>query len=181
MQIKQPQINLTTIRFPKELESAGISETIRRILLVRTIKIRQDSNFDVPRIELGKPLEDALRKSRLRGQIRCGFEDIVDKLKTERIGIASVRRRTDAPYGNRISRLLLFSNDGAERLYRHIEEILKIHSPRILGCLLNIDSAALGKLINQRESKIKIVMAEHKDAVCEILRAMIASSDVSSK
>ncbi|MEN6488479.1 MAG: hypothetical protein HGB33_01900 [Syntrophaceae bacterium] len=181
MQIKQAQIDLTTMRFPRELESTETSETIRRTLLARLIKIRPDSNFDVPRIELGKPLEDALRKSRLRGQIRCGFEDIVDKLETERIGIASVRRRTDAPYGDRISRLLLFSNDGAERLYRHIEEILKIHSPRILGCLLNIDSAALGELINQRDSKIKIVMAEHKDAVCEILRAIVASNDVSFK
>lgn len=175
MQIKQIQIDLTTIRFPRELESAGSSETIRRTLLARIIKIRPDSNFEIPLIEPGKPLEDSLRKSRLRGQIRCGFEDIVDKLENERIGIASVRRRTDAPFGNRISRLLLFSNDGADRLYRHIEEIIKIHSPRILGCLLNIDSAALGRLINRRESKIKIIMADHKDAVCEILRAIVAS------
>ncbi len=181
MQIKQTKINLTTMRFPRELESAGISEIIRRTLLARTIKIRPDSNFDVPRIELAKPLEDALRKSRLRGQISCGFDDIADKLENERIGIAAARRHTDAPYGGRISRLLLFSNDGAERLYRHIEELLKIHSLRILGCLLNIDSTALGRLINQRDSKIKIVMADHKDAVCEILRAMIASADVSSK
>lgn len=181
MQIKQTQINLTSIRFPRELESAGTSETIRRTLLVRTIKIRPDSNFDVPRIELSKPLADALRKSRLRGQISCGFDDIADKLENERRGIAAVRRRTDAPYGNRISRLLLFSNDCAERLSRHIEEILKMNSPRILGCLLDIDSAALGRLINQRDSKIKIVMADHKDAVCEILRAMVASTDVSSK
>ena len=178
MQIKQTQFNLKTVRFPRELESAGMSETIRRALLVRSIKIRPDSNFDVPRIELAKPLEVALRTSRLRGQISCGFDDIAEKLENERAGIASVRRRTAAPYGHRISRLLLFSNDCAERLYRHIEEILKMHSPRILGCLLNIDSTALGRLINQRDSKIKIVMADHKDAVCEILRAIVASTDV---
>ncbi len=176
VQIKQTQINLTIVRFPRKLESTDACEAVRRILLARIVKIRPDSNFDIPRIELEKPLEDALRKSRLRGQICCGFDDIADKLENERIGIISTRRRTDAPFGNRISRLLLFSNDGAERLYRHIEEILKIHSPRILGCLLNIDSAALGRLINRRESKIKIVMADHKDAVCEILRAIAASN-----
>jgi len=181
MAIIQTEFNLTTIRFPRELEATDASEAIRRVLLARIIKIRPDSDFIVPRIEPGKPLEDALRKSRLRGQIRLGFEDIADKLENERAGIISVHRSTDALYGGRISRLLLFSNDGAERLYRHIEELLKIHSPRILGCLLNADSAALGRLINRRDSKIKIVMADHKDAVCEILRAMIASSNAAFK
>lgn len=181
MRIEQPQMNLSDIRFPRELETGNTAETMRQALLAHTVKLRPESDFVVPRIELKRPLEVALTKARLRGQIRCGFEDIADKLENERIGIAGVRQRTDAPYGNRISRLLLFSNDGVERLYRHIEQILKIHSPRILGCLLNVDSTVLGNLINQRDSKIKIVMAEHKDAVCEILRAIIAVPDAPSE
>ena len=54
-----------------------------------------------------------------------------------------MRRQTDAPYGDRLSRLLLFSNDGAERFYRNIEQALETHAPRLLGCLLNIDGEAL--------------------------------------
>jgi len=74
MAIIQKEFNLTTIRFPRELEAAGASEAIRRALLARIIKIRPDSDFIVPWIEPGKPLEDALRKSRLRGQIRRGLK-----------------------------------------------------------------------------------------------------------
>jgi hypothetical protein len=169
-------MNLAEIRFPRELEAENTAEAIRQALLARTVKFRPQSDFVVPRIEVATPLKNALKKVRLRGQIRCGFEDIASKLESERIGIAGVRERTDAPYGKRISRLLLFSNDGAERLYRHIEHILKVHSPRLLGCLLNIDSEAFGHLITNKDSKIKIVMVEHKDAVCEILRAMIVTS-----
>jgi hypothetical protein len=181
MQIEQPQMSLADIRFPRELEADNTAENIRLELLSHTVKLRPESDFVVPRIEMSGPLKIALRRARLQGQIRCGFEAIADKLESERIGIASVRERTNATYGKRISRLLLFSNDGAGRLYRHIEQILKIHSPRLLGCLLNIDSDFFGHLIMGKDSKIKIVMVEYKYVVCEILRAMIVVPDASSE
>ena len=174
-------MNLADIRFPRELETDNTAETIRQALLIDTVKLRPDSDFVVSRIEMTSPLKIALRQAMLRGQIRCGFEAIADKLESERMGIASVRERTDAPYGKRISRLLLFSNDGAGRLYRHIEQMLKAHSPRLLGCLINMDNNDFGHLITDRDSKIKIVMVEHKAIVCDILRAMIAGPDTSSE
>jgi hypothetical protein len=174
MPIEQPKMDLADIRFPRELEADGRAETVRRTLLSDTALLRPESDFIVPRIEMTSALKIALRRAKLQGQIRCGFEDIADKLEGERAGIAGVRERTNTPYGKRISRLLLFSNDGAPRLYRHIEQILKAHSPRLLGCLLDIDSKVFGHLITDKESIIKTVMVEHKDVVCEILRAMIA-------
>ncbi|MGV8058056.1 MAG: hypothetical protein AB2L12_08550 [Smithellaceae bacterium] len=181
MRIEQPQMSLADIRFPRELETGGTAETIRQALLAHTIKLRPESDFIVSRIEMERPLEIALKKANLNGQIRCGFEAVAGKLESERIGIASVRERTAVPYGKRISRLLLFSDDGAERLYRHIEQVLKMHSSRLLGCLLNIDSDAFGHLLTGKDSKIKVVMVEHKDAVCEVLRAMIAVPAVPSE
>lgn len=179
MRIEQLEMNLANIRFPRELEAGDTAETIRQVLLSHTVLLRTESDFAVPEIKMSGPLRVALRKARLQGRIRYGFEDIAGKLENERIGIAGVRDRTDAPYGRRISRLLLFSNDGAERLYRHIEQIMKIHAPRLLGCLLNIDSAGLGSLITGKDSKIKTVMVEHKAVVCDILRAFIAEPDAS--
>lgn len=174
-------MSLPDIRFPRELEIDDTAETIRQALLIHTVSLRPESKFVVPRIQMNITLKIALRKAMSQGQIRCGFDDIAGKLESERRGIASVRERTDVPYGKRISRLILFSNDGAERLYRHIEQILKIHYPRLLGCLLNIDSNVLGNLITDKDSKIKIVMVEHKDAVCAILRAMITVPGASSE
>ena len=105
----------------------------------------------------------------LNSQIRCGFEAIFDKLENERKGIANVRERKGASYGDRVSRLLLFSNDGAERFYRHLERLLESHTPRLLGCLLDMDSSALGNLLTGKDRRIKLVMAEHKEVVSEIL------------
>jgi hypothetical protein len=70
--------------------------------------------------------------------------------------------------------LLLFSDDGAERFYRHIEFLLQAHAHRLLGCLPDIDGCTLGNLLTGKEGQIKLVMAEHQDVVSEALHTMIA-------
>jgi hypothetical protein len=173
MTTEEHLMNISDMCFPRQLEADGSAEIIRKSLMIRTTKLWAGSKIAVPVIGLSEPLKMALQNARLQGRIRYGFELIFEKLASEKKGITNVRKQTDAPYGDRISRLLLFSNDGAERFYRHIEQALQTHAPRLLGCLLDIDSGALGHLITGKEGLIKIVMAEHKDVVSGILRALI--------
>ena len=170
-------MNISDMRFPRQLEAEGSAEIIRGALMARTSKLWTGSTIDVPVITLSDAMETALKGARLQRRIRYGFGPIFEKLASEKKGIANVRKRTDAPYGERISRLLLLSNDGAERFYREIEQVLQEHAPRLLCCFLNIDGGALGQLITGREGIIKIIMAEHKDAVSDILRALVSGHD----
>lgn len=80
-------------------------------------------------------------------------------------------------YGTRISRLILLSNDGPERFYRHVE----LHAPRVLACLLDLNSGTLGKAITTRDKEIKLVMAEHKDVVSGILKAVLRRENASQR
>jgi hypothetical protein len=165
-------MNLSDIRFPRQLEADGTAETIRKALMARTVKLWPGGDLDVARIMMDDPLQKALRLARLQGRIQYGFETDENK------GIANVRGRGGAPYGDRVSRLLLFSNDGAERFYRHIESLLQAHAPRLLGCLLDIDGIALGSALTGKEIRIKLLMVDHKDAVSEILRTMIVGRNI---
>ena len=174
-------MNISDMRFPRQLEADGSVEIIRGELMARTSKLWTGSKIDVPVITLSEPMKIALKQARLQGRIRFGFEPILQKLTGEKKGITHVREQTDAPYGDRISRLLLFSNDGAERFYRHIEQIMEAHAPRLLCCLLNIDGGALGQLFTGEGGVIKIIMAEHKDAVSDVLRALVTDHDGISK
>jgi hypothetical protein len=164
------------MRFPRQLETDGSAEMVRRVLMARTAKMWAASEVEVPVITVTETLKAALRKARLRGRIRCGTDPIFEKLAGEKKGIAQVRSQSKTAYGDRISRLLLFSNDGAERFYRNIEQAIKANTPRLLGCFLDIDGSALGQLITGREGIIKIVMAEHKGSVADILRTIGDSS-----
>jgi len=170
-------MNLSDMRFPRQLEADGTVEIIRGALMARTVKLWPGGDLDVSMITMSDPLKKVLQKARLKGQIRCGFEAIFDKLESERKGIANVREREGGSYGDRVSRLLLFSNDGAERFYRHIQHLLQAHAPRLLGCLLDINGSALGNVITSKDKMIKLVMAEHKDVVAEILRTIVAEHD----
>jgi len=170
-------MKIAEMRFPRQLEAEGSAERIRGELMARTSRLWAGGEIVVPVITLSEPMKTALKQARSQGRIRFGFEPILQQLAGEKKGIANVREQTDAPYGDRISRLLLFSNDGAERFYRHIEQILLLHAPRLLGCLLDIDGAALGELFTGRGSVIKIIMAEHKDVVSDVLRALVSGHD----
>jgi hypothetical protein len=167
-------MNISDMRFPRQLEADGSDPVVRQALMTRTTKLWPGSQLDVPVIAMSEPLKKALKTARLQGRIRYGAEPIFEKLANEKTGIAHVKSQSIAPYGDRVSRLLLFSNDGAERFYRRIEQTILIHSPRLLGCLLDIDGEALGQLITGREGIIKMVLAEHKDVVSAFLRALIA-------
>jgi hypothetical protein len=171
-------MNLSDVRFPRQLEADGTAETIRKALMARTVRLWPGGDLDVAKITMDDPLIEALRMARLQGRLQFGFETVSDRLADESKGIENVRRR-GAPYGDRVSRLLLFSNDGAERFYRHVESLLKVHAPRLFGCLLDIDGIALGSAVTGKEAHIKLVMAEHKDAVSEILRTMIVGQGMS--
>ena len=166
-------MNLSTICFPRQLEADGRAEKIREALATRQTRVGPESKMEVPLLYVSEALIGAIKKALLQRRVRFGFDDIFDKLAAEKKGLDALLQKTNFQQKERISRLLLFSNDGAERLYRHIEQILIEHYPRILGCQLDIDSRKLGQWITGRTAGIKVILVEHKDAVTDVLRTMI--------
>jgi hypothetical protein len=166
-------MNLSDMKLPRELEADGSAETIRQILMVRTVQLWSGSDLSVSLLTMSDPLKKVLRSANIKGRVRCGLEAISEKLEKEKRGIALLRERRSLPTGDRVSRLLLMSNDGAQRFYRHVEHLLQLHAPRLLGCMLDMDGKALGIAITGKESQIKAVIVEHKEAVSEILRALL--------
>jgi hypothetical protein len=71
-------MNLSDIRFPRQLEADETAETIRKALMARTVKLWPGGTLDVARITMDDPLKKVLRTARLKGQIRYGFEAIFD-------------------------------------------------------------------------------------------------------
>ncbi len=166
-------MNLSGMRLPRELEADGTAATVREVLTSRTVQLWNGSDVSVPMITMSNVLIRVLKVANSKGQIRCGFEVISKKLEGERKGIAHLREGRGLPTGERISRLLLISSDGAQRFYRHIEKLLQLHAPRLLCCILDLDGSSLGNLITGKEKQIKIIMMEHKDAVSALLRTLV--------
>jgi len=170
-------MNLFDINFPRQLEADGSAEKIREALTVRETRLWPEGKMKVPVLNISETLTGAIKKARLQRRVRLGFDDIFDKLAAEKKGINELLQKTKSQQQNRISRLLLFSNDGAERLYRHIEQALIEHHLRILGCQLDVDSKKLGQLITGSSVGVKVILVEHKDAVSDVLRSLVGNRE----
>ena len=170
-------MNLFAMNFPRQLEVDGSAEKIREVLAVRKTRLWPEGKMEVPVLNISETLTGAIKKARLQRRVRFGFDDIFDKLAAEKKGINELLQKMKSQQKNRISRLLLFSNDGAERLYRHIEQALIEHHLRILGCQLDIDSKKLGQLITGSSAGVKVILVEHKDAVSDVLRSLIGNRE----
>ncbi|MEE9913143.1 MAG: hypothetical protein K4571_15635 [Deltaproteobacteria bacterium] len=170
-------MNLSDMKFPRQLEADGSKEKILQALVTRKTRLWPDGKMEVPVLTVSEALIDAIKKARLQRRVRFGFDEIFEKLAAEKKGIDSLLQKTKADQNERISRLILFSSDGAPRLYRHVEQTLTEHRLRILGCRLDIDSKKLGQWITGRTSGIKVILVEHKDAVSDVLRALVSDGD----
>ncbi|MBU1743358.1 MAG: hypothetical protein KJ649_00450, partial [Proteobacteria bacterium] len=76
-------MNLSDIRFPRQLEADHTAETIRKALMARTVKLWPGGDLDVAKITMDEPLKKVLRMARLKGRIQYGFETIFNRLADE--------------------------------------------------------------------------------------------------
>ena len=162
-------VSITDIPLPREIEADPACAASIRVRLADTGRLLWPGAREVvPVLPLGAALADALRATWRDGQLVLGLEGATAALATEARGLAA------RPPGMRVSRLLLLSDDGAERLYRHAERLAMVHAPRVLAAVVAANGAALGHATTGREVVVKAVLAQHKQAVAVLLRALTA-------
>lgn len=166
-------MNISDMHFPRQLEADGRSEKILAVLAAKEIQLYPEAHLSVPLFHVHKSLADALRKVRLQRRVFIGLEGIMEKLAAEKKGLDHLRQNDPSPGLERISRLLLFSNDGALRFYHSIEQALTLHRPRLLGVMLDINSHDLCTIVTGKAAGIKVILIDHKDAVAEVLQSLI--------
>ena len=164
----------STPPLPREIEADPGHEAIRARLRAAGRPLWPGGQAEVPMLPLRPALAGALEAAYRGGQLVLGLERTEEVLATEARGLALVARRARRAPGTRVSRLLLLSDDGAERLYRNVERLALAHAPRVLVAMIAADAATLGRATTAREAVVKVVLAQHKQAVAALLRALTA-------
>ena len=75
-----------------------------------------------------------------------------------------------------MSRLLILSDDGAERFYRHVESLLRRHGPRLLAIRLDSSAEELGSAVFRPGALARLLLVTHKDAVAKALLSLAPDS-----
>jgi hypothetical protein len=163
----------TIIRLPRPIEEDPRGDQVLSLLTMNTLPLWPGSGIEAASVQLTPRLIAALKSVHQAGQVVRGLELAENRLAREQRGQSISDRKTGNSRGERVSRLLLLSNDGSVRFYRNVEGLLRRHAPRVLAVLLECDSATLGELLFGPGSLARLLLLEHKEAVSHVLLSMI--------
>lgn len=155
-------------KLPRQLEQEGKSDEVLQIL-EKSCRIWEGAAESIPTFAVTKELQSALFYCQTGDQMVRGMEQIESTLRNEKKGLDNLGNQSSNP---RVSRLLIFSNDGSKRFYRQLEFIQKDHGSRILPIVIDCDSATLGKILFGTKATCKSAMVNHKAGVVNILKAL---------
>ena len=161
------------LRLPRMIEHDPRGPQLLRSLTAHTRPLWQGGELAVPLVNFSPELAAALHGVQDAGRVVRGLENAQRRLAAEERGIRLADQRSEVPRGVRVSRLLLLTDDGGERFYRHVETLLRRHGPRVLAVRLEIDASVFGELLFGPGHLVRLLMIEHKEAVSTVLLATI--------
>jgi hypothetical protein len=156
------------MKLPKLLKVENIEEQVLEALEKNSITLYEDSEMQIPLLKLTPELRQQIFYAKSLDELIFGYETIAKVLACELKGLKKVNNESE-----RVSRLLIVSNDGSKRFYREFEFLLNKHGKRILLCRLDVDSELMGYLLGLGQKQVKAIMVNRKNSVVNILKALI--------
>jgi hypothetical protein len=163
--------------FPREIEADACAAMLRERLVSSAIRLWRDSPTVVPVVRADRALGAVLARAEGSGMLVLGLEAASAALDREELGLAALAARGGSARAQRISRVLLLANDGAERFYRAADSVTRRHATRLLTCRLDVPAAVLGQAVLGRAAGVKAVLVQHKAVVADVLRALAGAVD----
>jgi hypothetical protein len=164
-------MSIPSHRLPKSIEADPRASGLLKELAVRSILLWSEASFGAAAILPGSDVIAALVSAQQAGFVVRGLEAAERRLDEEERGL-KLQPGPASESAVRVSRLLLATNDGAERFYRNVDGLLRRHGPRLLAIRFDIDEHALGELLYGPGRVARLVLLDHKNAVADVLLAV---------
>jgi hypothetical protein len=171
-----PPPDLASLRLPKSLESDVDGAAVHAALRAHARPLWARGAVLVPRAGWTPAIAAALDAANAAGGVVRGLEQVERALQREARGLSMADARSAAPRGARVSRLLLISNDGSERFYRNVEQLVSANGQRLLPIRVDADSAQFAAAVREASGVVRALMIDHKELVVTLLRALYAGA-----
>ena len=156
------------MKLPKQLEKEGVESDVRAALKEERIELYKASNIYIPVLKLTRKLRTNIFHAKSLGELVIGYAAIAKALANELRGLQKIDSLSD-----RVSRLLLVTNDGSPRFYREFAFLQKRQGPRILICRLDVDSVLMGDILGLKDQVVKAVLLNKKKSVVNVLKSLL--------
>jgi hypothetical protein len=156
------------MKLPKQLEKENVELEVRRVLEKESIEICSDSTINIPVLKFNPVLRKHIFTAKSLGELIIGSRAVEKVLEGEMHGLQKVNNQSD-----RVSRLLIVTNDGSPRFYRQLEFLHKKHGGRVMICRLDVDSFFMGNILGLQDRQVKAVLLNRKQSVINVLKSLI--------
>lgn len=156
------------MKLPKQLGKEDLEEGVQAALEKESTQLYDDSNIYIPVLKLNPELRKQIFYAKFQDELIVGSRDIEKYLKNELHGLKKVNNLSD-----RVSRVLIVTNDGSPRFYRQLEFLHKEQGGRVLICRLDVDSVLMGNILELKEKQVKAVLLNRKESVVNVLKSLL--------
>ena len=156
------------MKLPKQLEKDNVELDVQAVLKKESIELCSDSNIYIPVLKLNEELHKHIFSAKSLGELIIGYEAVEKALENELHGLQKVNNQSD-----RVSRLLIVTNDGSPRFYRQLEFLHKKQGGRVLICRLDVDSTLMGNILQLEDKQVKAVLLNRKKSVINVLKSLL--------
>ena len=156
------------MKLPKQLEKEGVESDVRAALKEERIELYKASNIYIPVLKLTRKLRTNIFHAKSLGELVIGYAAIVKALSNELRGLQKIDSLSD-----RVSRLLMVTNDGSPRFYREFAFLQKRQGARVLICRLDVDSVLMAGILGLKDQVVKTVLLNKKKSVINVLKSLL--------
>jgi len=171
-----PPPALVSLRLPKSLDSDPAGARVQAALRSSAQRRWARGTVLVPSAGWTPALAKALASAEAEGRLVRGLEQVDRTLQRQARGLSLADARSSTPRGARVSRLLLISNDGSERFYRNVEQLVSANIERLLPIRVDADSAQFAAAVHEASGVVRALMLDHKELVVSVLLALYAEA-----
>ena len=102
-----------------------------------------------------------------------GLEAIGDHLDKELKGLKALTKQPGQTQNDRLSRLIILSNDGSERFYHNVDSILNRHLGRAMACIVDATAEQLGDAFTKKANPAKALLIDERKALESFLATIV--------
>ena len=164
--------DLQALRLPRLVEADPRGQELLSGLTSHVRPLWPGGKIKVPTVAFNPALVEVLRIAHRAGQLVRSLENAERRLATEGRGLGLVDQKSGVSRGERVSRLLVLADNGAERFYRHVEKLLRQHGPRVMALRLDVKAETLGQMLFGPGHRVLLLLLDHKEAVSAMLLAL---------
>ncbi|MCP4577460.1 MAG: hypothetical protein GY846_14385 [Deltaproteobacteria bacterium] len=150
------------------MEKEGVASDVRAALEAESIELYGDSAIYIPVLKLTPKLRTNIFHAKSFGELVIGYAAIAKALKNELRGLQKINS-----LGDRVSRLLMVTNDGSPRFYREFAFLQKRQGARVLICRLDVDSVLMADILGLKDQVVKAVLLNKKKSVINVLKSLL--------